>query len=211
MTLHRRGPVAQTRTLSGAKMWGSVPVVTALQADVVVQAALDPLVTEIRHLRTAEFGGAVVPVDLVVVDRCGGRFAMEIVEERPLRAVDAEGLMLLALGELGIDIEQITAEQIAEEPRCTNCRLVWATNGLRVPAGLRVQIQQILSDEGPLRMKEFLHRLRSDSDPASAVLALACADLVELGLFDVPLSPETVVKARSAPVAASRFNTSGKK
>lgn len=196
MTIRRRKPVALPRALSGAKIRGTVRTASAILVDVVVQASLDPNVTGIEHLAKSQFRGKIVPLDFVVIDRGGHRRAIELAEERPLRSVDAEGLVLLALRDLDIEIEQITAGDVAQEPKHTNCRLVWACQAHRVPAGLRMQIQQLLSDDGPLRLGELLGRIHSDGDPMPAVLSLACADLLELDLTDIPLGPDTMVRTR---------------
>jgi hypothetical protein len=41
---------------------------------------------------------------------------------------------------------------------------------------------------------ELLKCVRSDHDPAPAVMALACADLLHLDLVSRPLSPTTIAR-----------------
>jgi hypothetical protein len=55
-------------------------------------------------------------------------------------------------------------------------------------------ILQMLLDEGPMPLGELLKSIRSERDPAPAVMALACSDLVYLDLVSQPLSPTTIVR-----------------
>ena len=48
-----------------------------------------------------------------------------------------------------------------------------------------------------MTLGELLSRVRSDRDPASGVMALACLDLIELDLASAPLGPATIVRLRA--------------
>jgi hypothetical protein len=87
----------------------------------------------------------------------------------------------------------LTAEEIRREPRYANARLVWSHRETPVSVGLRLRILLKLLDEGPMPLGELLKSIRSEVDPAPAVMALACANLVELDLLSQPLSPTTIV------------------
>jgi hypothetical protein len=52
----------------------------------------------------------------------------------------------------------------------------------------------MLLDEGPMPLGELLKSIRSERDPAPAVMALACADLLYLDLGSQPLRPATIVR-----------------
>lgn len=94
--------VADTKRLfSGAKTRGPVPAAHPLVHDALVQASLDPATRAIEHLPSAPFAGTEVPLDAIVLIRNRGRFALDVVDARPLRDIDAEGLALLALQDLG--------------------------------------------------------------------------------------------------------------
>lgn len=82
------------------------------------------------------------------------------------------------------------------EPRCTNARTVFEYAGRPVEIGLRLQILGTLTDDGAMPLGDLLNRLRSNRDPATAVMALACADLVELDLVSAPLGPQTIARLR---------------
>jgi hypothetical protein len=187
----------EERRFAGAKARGSVPVRHALVHDALVQASLDPRVRAIEHLPSTSFAGSEVALDAIVLLRDDGRFAVDIVEARPLRDIDGEGLALLALQDLGVRLLTLTAGDIRAEPRFSNCRLIWPYRSTRVGVGLRLRILQTLHDEGALRLGALLAAIRSSADPGPAVMALACADLVELGLCDAPLGPATPVRLRT--------------
>jgi hypothetical protein len=83
------------------------------------------------------------------------------------------------------------------EPYCTNARTVWAYVDYPVSIGLRLQVLGALTDDGAMPLGELLSRLRSDRDPAPAMFALACLDLIELELTSAPLGPATIVRLRA--------------
>jgi hypothetical protein len=90
----------------------------------------------------------------------------------------------------------LSAVDIQREPVFSNSRIVWSHRLHPVAIGMRLQILQILSDEGPMSLSGLLSAVRSERDPGAAVLALACADIVELDLKSIPLGPMTPVRCR---------------
>jgi hypothetical protein len=98
----------------------------------------------------------------------------------------------IALAELGLKQTVLTLEEIGREPRCGNARLVWSYRKSPVSVGLRMRILQRLLDDGPMQLGDLLKSIRSVRDPAPAVMALACADLLYLDLVSQPLSPATL-------------------
>lgn len=197
MSESRRTAARPERRFVGAKVRVPIQVRHDLVHEALVQASLDPAVRTLEHLPSAPFSGAPVPVDAIVVSRDDGRFALDVAEARPLRDIDAEGLILLALQEIGLRQLTLTAADIHAEPRHSNCRLVWSYRGTRVGVGLRVRILQALQDEGAIPLGPLLSAIRSSADPGPAVMALACADLVELDLSGAPLGPSTTVRLRT--------------
>jgi hypothetical protein len=131
----------------------------------------------------------------LVIQRGEGRFLLDVVPARCVRDVEEKGLGRIALTELGLKQIILTTEEIRHEPRYTNARLVWSYREISVPVGLRMHILQMLLDEGPMPLGELLKSIRSEHDPAPAVMALACADLLYLDLVSRPLSPTTIVSA----------------
>lgn len=168
--------------------------------EALVQASLDPRVRSIAHVPTAHVSSAPldpVEVDAIVLARDDGRFYLDVVPARQVRELDEEGLVLIALRELELSPLVVTAEELVREPRCGNCRLVWSHHGHLVPVGLRISILQILRDDGPMELVRLVELVRSDHDPSLAVMALACADLLEIDLASEPLGPYTLVRSRT--------------
>jgi hypothetical protein len=194
----RRTPDGLVRPFSGAKVHGIIPVKSAIVQDLLIQCSLDPAITSITHLPTAEFRQAAVPLDAIVVWREGRRLALDLPDSRSPRNIDDDGLVLLTLAELGIDIVQVGVEQIKREPLFSNARIVWAYRRRAVPFSLRVQILHTLTEDGPLPLLDLLKSIRTPHDASAAVLALACADLVELDLAEACLGPNTIVSIRRA-------------
>jgi hypothetical protein len=60
-----------------------------------------------------------------------------------------------------------------------------------------MQVLTALQEDGPLNLGSLLQRVRAVRDPAPAVMALACSDLIELDLFSQPLGPSTNARSRS--------------
>jgi hypothetical protein len=62
---------------------------------------------------------------------------------------------------------------------------------------MRMQILTVLQEVGLLQLGCLLQRVRAVRDPAPAVMALACSDLIELDLISGPLGPSTIARSRS--------------
>lgn len=184
------------RLFSGSKIHGIIPVKSTSVQDLLIQCSLDPTVTSITHLPSAQFRGSAVPLDAIVVRREGRRIALDLPESRSPRNIDDDGLVLLTLADLGIDIVQVGIEQIKREPLFSNARIVWAYRRRAIPFSLRVQILHTLTEDGPLPLLDLLKSIRTPHDASAAVLALACADLVELDLAESCLGPKTKVSIR---------------
>lgn len=162
-----------------------------------VQSSLDPAVRSISHVPSAVVASAPVELDAVVLTRDDGRFHLDCVPARRLRELDEEGLFQLALRDLGLGTLTMTADDLRREPLRSNRDLVWSYNGRPVPIDLRVRILQILVDDGPMALDRLLRSVVSAHDPAAAVLALACANLLELDLTSGPIGLSTTVRSRT--------------
>lgn len=170
-----------------------VPVGHPALHDALVQATLDPRVQSIDYIASARVASAVVTLDAVIIEFEDGRYVLDVIPARPVRDIDDEGLMLIALGELELKPLILTEEEIRSEPRRGNANLIWSYSDLTVPVGLRMRILQALLDEGPIQLGQLLKSMAGESDPAAAVMALACANLICLDLAAGPLSPATLV------------------
>ena len=196
MHMSRAGQINGTLFVS-AKTSTAIPARCALVRDALVQASLDPAVRSIDFIAQARVGATPVDLNVVVIHRDDGRFYLDVVAARPLRDVEDEGLALIALQNIGLTAITLTATDIKREPRFANSNLVWSYREHPVGIGLRMRILQVLADDGPMTLARLLSAVRSERDPSPAVMALACADLLELDLVSRPLGPETIAMARA--------------
>jgi hypothetical protein len=179
-----------------AKATTAIPAADELVRHALIQAALDPAVRAIEFIPTVAVYGSVIALDVIVLRGDDGRRVLDIVETRPVRSLDDEGLALLAVDQLGLPALTLTAADIRREPRAGNCRLVWNHRHYRVNAGDRVHVLQVLTEEGEMTLARAAAQCRFAFDAVAAVLALVCADLVEIDLATLPLGPETRVRRR---------------
>ena len=173
-----------------------VPMRHPLVRDALVQAALDPTIRSIEYLPMIGTALATMKVDAIAIERNDGRYYLDIVEARPRRSIAQRLMVAQALLDLGLRPLVRTESDIIREPRCTNARTVFEYVGRPVDVGLRLQILGALTDDGPMPLGELLTRLRSNREPATAVMALACANVIELDLVSAPLGPRTLTRLR---------------
>ena len=177
-----------------AKTATAIPARHPALRDALIQASLDAPVRSIAYIPWASVAAEPVQLDAVIVHRDDGRFLLDVVPARRIRDLEQQATAQIALAELGLKPIVLSAEEIRREPRYANARLVWSYRETTVSVGLRMRILQLLLDEGPMRLGELLKDIRSERDPAPAVMAFACSDLVYLDLVSQPLSPTTVVR-----------------
>ena len=159
-----------------------------------MQASLDPAVRSIGYVASALVASGQVELDAVVLERDDGRYVLDVV---PARRLEDEGLRRTALRDLGLAPLVVTSEDLRAEPRRSNVDLVWSHRGRAVPVDLRLCILQILVEDGPLPLGELLRRIRTDREPAAAVMSLCCSDMVEIDLTSDRIGPTTSVRSRS--------------
>ncbi|MCP3471818.1 hypothetical protein NLM33_25120 [Bradyrhizobium sp. CCGUVB1N3] len=180
---------------TSAKTPTPVPARHVALREALVLASLDPAVRSILHVPSAPAGAA--QVEVVVLQHDRGRFHLDVVPARRVRDLDEEGLIQIALRDLGLEPLVVTAEDLRTEPRRSNARLVWSYKDRPVPVPLRLNILKTVADEGPIELGRLLEIIRSGEDPSPAVMALACADLLEIDLTSEPLGPSTMLRART--------------
>lgn len=181
---------------SCAKAASPIPARHAALREALVHASLDPAVRSIVHIPTASFEAASVELDATVLVR-DGRFHPDVVPARRVRDLDTEGLVQIALRNLGLVPFVVTAADLNAEPRRSNVRLVWSYKDRPVPVPLRLRILKAIADDGPIELGRLLEMIRSNHDPWAALLSLACSDLVQLDLTTGPLGPSTLVRSRT--------------
>jgi hypothetical protein len=180
-----------------AKTSTAIPARHPLVLDALVQTTLDPQVRALEFIPTATVGTSPVALKAIVVVRDDGRFHLDVVEARPVRNIETEGLALLALDRLGLIPLTLTAADIKREPRFGNSRLVWSYKLHPVGIGLRMRVLQVLLDDGPMTLARLLSSIRSERDPSPAIMAMACSSLIELDLVSQPLGPLTIARSLS--------------
>jgi hypothetical protein len=181
---------------TGAKAPNAIPIAHELIRDALIQAALNPAIRAIEFIPTFTAFGKTIALDAIVFRGDESRQLLDIVETRPKRSIDDEGLALLAIDQLGLSLLTLTGAEIRRGPRAANSSLVWNCRHYGVFAPDRVRILQILSDDGPMSLNRLSAEARCTRDPIATVLALACLDLIELDLTSVPLGPETPARRR---------------
>jgi hypothetical protein len=182
---------------SSAKTASPVPARHPALREALAIASLDPAVQTLSHVATANAGSAQVDVDAVVLTRPDGSFHLDVVIARRIRSLDEEGLVQIALRELGLQQFVVTAEDLRIEPRRSNVRLVWSYRDQPITVPLRLRILKALADEGPMELGRLLEMISSDRDPSPAVMSLACSNLLELDLTSEPLGPSTMTRSRT--------------
>jgi hypothetical protein len=60
-----------------------------------------------------------------------------------------------------------------------------------------LKVLTVLQEDGRLPLGCLLERIHAARDPAPAVMAMACSDLLELDLVSPALGPSTIVRSRS--------------
>jgi hypothetical protein len=195
--VHLQGPPRPPRPLHLRQDPGPIRARHAALREALAQASLDPPVRSIVHIAQADVGSAQVDLDAVVLARDDGRFVLDLVPARRVRDIDEEGLVQIALREMGLRQLVVTAEDLKREPLRANVRQVWAHKDWAVPMPLRMRILRALADEGPIELWRLLEMIASDRDPLMGVLALACADFLEVDLTSGLLGPMTVVRSRT--------------
>jgi hypothetical protein len=185
-----------TQLFISAKTCTAIPTRCAHLRDALIQASLDPVVRSIEFIAAARVRATSIDLNAIVLERDDGRYLLDVVPARPLRDVEHDGLALIALEELGLPSIVLTTAEIQREPRFANARLAWSHRSLTVGISLRMHILQVLSDDGPMMLGNLLDAVRSDRDPIPAIMALACANMIELDLVSQPLGPATIARSR---------------
>jgi hypothetical protein len=187
----------RTDLFLSAKTSTSIPAANRVVRDALIQATLDPQVRSLDFVQTATVEATQVALKAIVVVRDDGRYYLDVIEARPVRDLEAEGLALIALRRLDLKPLTLTGAEIRKEPRFANAKSVWQYRMHPVGIVMRLKILTVLQEDGPLRLGCLLKRIHAVRDPVPAVMALACSDLIELDLVSQPLGPSTIARSRS--------------
>jgi hypothetical protein len=138
---------------------------------------LDPTVTSLRFVTSLPVADAEVAVGMLVVERGNGNVAYDIVDERPLRDIDSEGLLLIALERHGITRVEVDARLIGWEPRADNCKRIWMHRDADVSPDLRARI------DGALEVRRLSVRDLARATKLRSAMAAVCALLCRRILY----------------------------
>jgi hypothetical protein len=177
-----------------AKSSVAIPITNTTARDALIQASLDPAVSKIDYLSWANVSGENVRLDAIVLHRDGRKYCLEILEARPLRDLDEEGLVLVAFANLGISSIEKSAEEILQEPRCSNAREIWQNCNTRVSFHDQADVVTALEAHGALTIRE-LGKIVDVSRPLTTVIyALACEGVIEIDISERKLSGHTMIR-----------------
>jgi hypothetical protein len=146
-----------------------------------IQLSLDPSVTWLEYVESLLFSECPVMVEMLVADNDEGRVAFDIVDERPYRDIDAEGLLLLALEHHEIRLVEIDSANINAEPRSSNSLRIWRHGDHRVEKGLVAAIDRALAGRQSVSVRSF-RTLVGLSEPLAIVSALICKGTLDTDL-----------------------------
>jgi hypothetical protein len=142
-----------------------------------VQLTLDPTVKSLRFVTSLPVADEEVAVGMLVVERDKGSVAYDIVDERPLRDIDSEGLLLIALERHGITRVEVDARSIDSEPRAGNCSRIWTHRDVAVSPDLCSRI------DGALEVRRLSVRDLARATKLRSVMAAVCALLCRRILY----------------------------
>ena len=146
-----------------------------------IQLSLDSTVTWLEYVESLPFAECNVTVEMLVADCAEGRVAFDIVDARPYRDIDAEGLLLLALDHYQIRIAQMDSTTINDEPRASNSLRIWRHRDRQVEKGLVGKIDRALAGQRSVSIRS-LGTLVGLSEPLAAASALICRRVLDTDL-----------------------------
>jgi hypothetical protein len=180
-----------------AKTSCAIPVRSEAQRDALVLTTLDPIVRSIGYLATATVEGRTITLDAIVLRRDDGIYSLDVVPSRINRVAHEEHLLETALATLRLPPLTVTMDEILRQPRHANACAIWQYRNMTVPIGLRIAVMQALENEGTMQLAQLVESLPAERDPAPALLAMACADLIEIDILSRPIGPRTMIRSRA--------------
>lgn len=162
------------RLFVSVKCRRAIPSRSPLLRDFLIQSTLDPSITSIDYIPTHIIDGKPVNLNAVVIERDGLRHAVDLVDERPLRTIDDEGMSMIARKSLGLRVMPLRAAQIRAEPRLTNSREIWSHRSTNLIIEDRAAIVDAIEGSGPITIAELRALVKTTRPVATCVFAMAC-------------------------------------
>jgi hypothetical protein len=180
-----------------AKVTTAIPVTHPAIREALILLSLDPKVVSIDYVASAVVASDHIDLGAIIVQRDNGRFLLDVAPGRPIRTIEDEGLVQIAIEQIGIKPWIISAKWLQREPRYSNALFVWSYHGHSVPTEQRKRILGALASRHPIELGQLERKVRSGRDPVHSIMSLACADLIELDLISQPIMSTTKVKRRT--------------
>ena len=190
----------------GFKSTRAIPVRDHLTRDFLIQSTLDGGVRRIDYQAGLRAEEHIVPAGVVILDRCDGRFAVDIVEARAAYEMAAGVLEKVALARNCAGIMEVKAADIRGEPHCSAAREVWGYRSVHVHGDDRCRIIEALQMEGPIELGRLERRVCTRGDARATLYALACEGSLELDLSE-GLRDECMVRAGQFGFVMSAYGT----
>lgn len=173
-----------------------------LHSALAIQLSLDLDIASVRYVASLPLFDRIVPIQMVVADTVDGPVAFDIVDARPERDLDEDGLMLLTLQHHQIRLVEIDRATIGTEPRAGNCRKIWRHRNHHVEASLVAAVDRAVA-EGAAPSIRTLGRAIGLRYPMATVCALICHKHLQTDLGKRRLDLHSVVRrlARNAHAA----------
>ncbi len=168
----KRGSPPEADDFRTPRSSSAIPKRSRCFNNLALQLSLDPLVRSIKYVDSLSALRRRVKVEMLIADREDGRFAYDLIDERPPRDLDEEGLLLIALQENCIGLIEVDRTHVNEEPRAGNCLFIWKHRSHPVDVSARTAIDRALTKRGPLTIRE-LGGIAGLPNPMKAVCALA--------------------------------------
>jgi hypothetical protein len=184
---------SEIELFTSAKTAKPIRVDSTLFREALIRATLDPA---IRSIDVLPGPTSSQPLQLAIIVRDDGRFVFGVDGDAPTSIVSVD-LARFEKPSPPLRTHFLTMQELLSEPRYSNEHLVWSHRHRRVSLGLRLQILQVLTMSGPMKLRELGSTIGALGNLPTRVFAMACADLVELDLTSAPLGPESIVRHRS--------------
>lgn len=175
-----------------------------------IQLLLDPHLMVLRYQSSLSYSGREIPIEMFIADLDDGeRVAFDLLNERPYRDIDAEGLLLLALRSHRINLIEIDYATIDAEPRASNTRWLWSFREHRVPSDLRAAVDQALTSRRRLTIHS-VGKVIGSRDPMPTIGALVSQGVLAIDPSQ-PIGLHSIIGRRSDRwPTARRLNWFGK-
>jgi hypothetical protein len=190
----RRNQAIDLLSVRGRRMLGSARSPNFRR--LAVQLTLDPAVRSLGFVASLPLAAEEVAVGMLVAERDEGSIAYDIVDERPHRDIDSEGLLLIALERHGITRIEVDARLIGSEPRAGNCKRIWKHCDVEVSPDVLARIDSTL-EARRLSVRD-LGRATKLRSAMTTVCALICRRILYTEL-STQFGPASWVARRAGP------------